>query len=184
MSTAALQKLRSLGWADRGLLLETLLWLGLARLALLTVPFKWIAPLLGRQMAETGPDLGSCPEEAVLRVGWAVRGVARRTPWESACLAQAIAAGRMLQRRGIPNTLYLGMAKGETGEWQAHAWLRCGPHILTGGPGHERFAVVSTFASTRRPRGAESWRRSRRSVGGCKRGSPPGSRTIPTQNTH
>jgi len=146
-----LRKLRELSWADRGLLLEASLWLGVARLALLTVPFKWIAPFLGRQKAETGPELGPHPEKDILRIGWAVRCVACRTPWESACLAQAIAADRMLQRRGIPGTLYLGMAKGETEAWQAHAWLRCGPHVLTGGPGHERFAVVSTFASTRLP---------------------------------
>ncbi|NOZ05052.1 MAG: lasso peptide biosynthesis B2 protein [Chloroflexi bacterium] len=143
----ALRKLRELSWADRGLLLEASLWLGVARLALLTIPFRWIAPYLGQQKAESGPEIGPFPEDAVLRIGWAVRSVARRTPWESACLAQAIAADRMLQRRGIPGTLYLGMAKGETDEWQAHAWLRCGPHILTGQQGHERFVVVSTFAN-------------------------------------
>jgi len=148
LSTAALWKLRELSWADRGLLLEAVWWLGLARLALLIVPFRWIAPYLGRQKAETGPDLGAHPEEEVLRIGWAVRATARRTPWESTCLAQAIAANRLLRRRGISSTLYLGMAKDERDEWQAHAWLRCGPHVLTGGPGHERFAVVTTFANT------------------------------------
>lgn len=148
MSTAALRKLRELSWADRGLLLETLWWLGVARLALLTMPFRWIAPYLGQQKAETNRELGPYPEKDVLRIGWAVQVVARRTPWESACLAQAIVANWLLRRRGIPSTLYLGMAKGNCGEWQAHAWLRCGPHILTGEPGHGRFAVVSTFAKT------------------------------------
>lgn len=148
MSLRTLRKLRDLSWADRGLLLEALLWLGLARLALLTVPFKWIAPLLGDHMVETTQALGSHAEAHILRIGWDVRAVASRTPWESACLAQAIAANCMLQRRGISSTLYLGMAKGESEEWQAHAWLRCGPHILTGGPGHSKFAVVSTFAKS------------------------------------
>ena len=142
----ALRKLRDMDWADRGLVLEALLWLGVARLALLVVPFKQIAPRLGRHMAKTGTDLGPYPEDVVLRIGWSVRTVARRSPWNSTCLTQAIAAHMMLQRRGIPSTLYLGMAKGEAGEWQAHAWLRCGPHVLTGEPGHRRFVVVSTLA--------------------------------------
>jgi hypothetical protein len=58
---------------------------------------------------------------------------------------QAIAAKLMLKRRGIPSTLHLGVAK-EDNRFMAHAWLRSGSIILTGGAGRERFTIISTFA--------------------------------------
>lgn len=39
-------------WADRFLLLEAFFWLAVARLAMLSVSFGRIAPLLGRHMGE------------------------------------------------------------------------------------------------------------------------------------
>ncbi len=67
-------------------------------------------------------------------------------PWECKCLAQAISGKMMLRRRQTPSTLYLGVAKKEDGDLNAHAWLRAGESIILGGGGLERFAVVSTFA--------------------------------------
>ena len=97
-------------------------------------------------MAESGQNLDATAMARAQIIGWAVRAMARRTPWESACLVRAVAAKRMLRRRGIPSTLYLGLARDESRELEAHAWLRCGSHLLAGQPGHERYAVVSTFA--------------------------------------
>jgi hypothetical protein len=55
----------------------------------------------------------------------------------------------MLKRRRIGATLYLGVAKDLTKPQQlaAHAWLRCGDIILTGGANHKDFAVLSTFST-------------------------------------
>lgn len=84
--------------------------------------------------------------EDVHRLSRAVVTMSRHTPWESQCLTQALAGKMMLKRRGIASTLYLGVMKdGDTG-LSAHAWLRSGTFILTGGPEQERFTVVSTFA--------------------------------------
>jgi hypothetical protein len=47
--------------------------------------------------------------------------------------------------RGIDNTLYLGVGRDETKGLVAHAWLRCGELILTGG-GREHFMVVGKFS--------------------------------------
>jgi hypothetical protein len=55
----------------------------------------------------------------------------------------------MLRRRRLPGTLYLGVAKpaaNDVRKIDAHAWVRCGPDLLTGAAGHERFAVVASFA--------------------------------------
>ncbi len=48
-------------------------------------------------------------------IGRAVRTAASRTPWESKCLAQALAAALMLRWRQIPFVLTLGVAKTSNG---------------------------------------------------------------------
>ncbi len=141
-----LSKMRQLSWSDWGLLLEAAVWLAFSRLALLLVPFKQISPHLGTLQHESDSHILPTAEQAAERIGWAVRAIAHRTPWESACLAQAISAKAMLRRRHITSTLYLGLAKDSGQKLQAHAWLRCGAEVLTGKAGHERFSVISSFA--------------------------------------
>jgi hypothetical protein len=135
-----------LSWADRLLLIEALLWLGLARLAILALPFRWIAPHLGQHMAESAPSEAPQQASRLRRIAWAVRTASRHTPWESACLAQAVAGKRMLRRRGLQSTLYLGVTRNGDERLDAHAWLCSGDVILTGVHGKERFTIVSTFA--------------------------------------
>ena len=146
--TERLTKLLRLSWADWGLLLEATLWLGLARAALVALPFRWLARHLGRLMAESPPAGDPAFRPQLARVSWAVREMSRYTPWRSACLAQALAAKGMLRRRGIASTLYLGLAKENQSALIAHAWLRSGSMILTGGQGRSRYTVVATFADS------------------------------------
>ncbi len=141
---------RALETEDRARLLEAALCLALARFAIGLVPFRRIARPLGEPGRETPREaLPPEMEKEALRVGWAVRAVAARTPWDSKCLAQALAAMAMLRRRRLPGTLYLGVAPVPAGgrpKIDAHAWVRCGPDLLTGAAGHERFTVVASFA--------------------------------------
>jgi hypothetical protein len=130
---------------ERLLLLEALACLGLARLAILLLPFRRLVPLLGQQQHETPAADTPTFHPTLQAVARAVAATSRHTPWESACLVQAIAAKLMLKRRGIPSTLHLGVAK-EDNRFMAHAWLRSGSCILTGGAGRERFTIISTFA--------------------------------------
>ncbi len=125
---------------------EAVAWLAVARLAVVALPFRRLSTTLGVHMAES--PAGSTPPE-LADIGWAIRAAARRTPWRSKCLEQALAAKAMLRRRGIPNTLYLGVrSEGPDGERRivAHAWVRSGSLHVTGGPHVETFGVVSTFA--------------------------------------
>ena len=135
-------------WADRWLLVEAVFWLALMRLAILLLPFRRIARMVGLQLGENPDAPDPAKVEEAERVGWAVRAAARRTPWDSACLGQALAGSILLRRRLIPATVYLGVAKEEASPHKvaAHAWLRCGEDILTGGGVHERFTVISSFS--------------------------------------
>jgi hypothetical protein len=133
---------------ERLLLLEAFALLGVARLTVLILPFKWLAVSLGRHMNESGTQISASDLQYAHLIGQAIRSAANNTPWKSVCLPQAVAAQWMLKRRRIAATLYLGVAKDEKKpeKLAAHAWLRCGDVTLTGAAGHRQFTVVSTFS--------------------------------------
>ena len=143
-----LRKLAALSWADRWLLVQVFCLLGVARLALRVIPFRRLARYLGPLRTETPPD--ASPEDLVQarRVARAIAHISPHTPWTSNCFPQAIAAKYWLHRRGIPTTLYLGVSLNKNdgsprSEMTAHAWLRCGPLLITGGRGNERFTITA-----------------------------------------
>jgi len=140
------ERLRHLPRRDRHLLVEATIWLAVARLAVLVVPFKRLAPHLGDAMTET-------PTEAVPadgwpeRIAWAIAAASKATPWKTPCLAEAIAAQRMLRRRRIPSTMYLGLTK-DGDVMAAHAWVRCGRATITGESAKPQFTPVASFGQT------------------------------------
>ena len=146
--SAAPAKWRRRSPLERRLLLEAFALLGLARFLVISIPFRWLARTLGEHMQESSTEATAGDLCLAELIGQAVRSAAGNTPWESVCLPQAVAGQWMLKQRGIAGTLYLGVAKAEDKQEQlaAHAWLRCGSQILTGGSGHKQFTVVSTFS--------------------------------------
>ena len=135
--------------ARRRLLWEALGALAIARVAMALLPFRRIAAWLGTPGAESPAT--AAPEEirTAEEVGWAVAVLARRVPWDGRCMAQALAATGMLRRRGLEGTVSFGARRGESAGFDAHAWLRLGSCVVTGGPGHQRFKTVTTFARSR-----------------------------------
>jgi hypothetical protein len=146
-----LARLRGLSSEQFRLLMEAVLWLGVARLAIFVIPFRWTTRLFAltalKEAADADPKPGEAPQ-TVRRIGRVVRAAAARTPWQSACLAQALAGSAMLRRRSIAATLAMGVAKSpsESGGFKAHAWLTCQSVILTGSEGHEKYNVIARFA--------------------------------------
>lgn len=148
-------RLRRRTRSDRYLLAAATVWLGVARAALVTMPFRWTTRLFAlRSGAEVAfPDQAS--RAMAERIGWAVQTAASRAPWHSTCLTQALAGSGMLRRRGIPATMSMGVAKAShpAGGIEAHAWLSCAGVVLTGAGPQERFQVVARFT------GGTTWRR-------------------------
>ena len=124
---------------QRVLLLEAALFLGLARLALLALPFGRIAPWLQRS-----PDSGAGDTATVLAVGQAVAIAARNVPWNAVCLPQAMAAKAMLALRGQGSALHLGAARAGDG-LTAHAWLVAGGEVVVGEAGIAEVAPLARF---------------------------------------
>jgi len=141
-----LRQFLALPGSRRRLFIEAVLALAVARLLIVMLPFRRYAHRLGLHQGETpGTPLDAGRAGVARRVGWAIALAVRHTPWNSVCLPQAMAGKWMLQRRSIPCTLYLGVAKSVEG-MAAHAWLRAGDFIVIGRRGMKRFTVVSSFA--------------------------------------
>jgi tRNA pseudouridine-54 N-methylase len=86
-------------------------------------------------------------ERLIKQISQAIRIMSRHTIWESQCLVRAIAAKKMLERRRIESTLYMGTARDESGKMIAHAWLRSGPFYITGAEEMKMFTAVAAFGN-------------------------------------
>ncbi|XEC96250.1 lasso peptide biosynthesis B2 protein [Paenibacillus tarimensis] len=126
---------------------EAWIFLGWARILKL-LPFSKVAPTLGKHMVETPHSHNKEDEYIIGQIARAIDLMSRHTWWESMCLVKAIAAMKMLERRGIGSTLYMGTAKDENGKLIAHAWLRCGPYYITGFEVMHQFTVVGVFGKS------------------------------------
>ena len=141
-----LGKFIELPWSGRRLLIEAAFALVASRLVLAILPFRRIAARVGQAGEESANTIPPALDSIAEQVGWAAETMARHLPGESSCLVKALSAWWMLGRRGIAGTVYFGVARNPGKPFDAHAWLRCGKRIVTGGNGHEQFRVISCFS--------------------------------------
>lgn len=142
-----IRRFARLPWAKRVALIEAAVSLACARLVIVLVPFRHVAALLGTPQLESSARPSTGEETGrINQVRWSITVAARHVPWEAVCLPQAMAGKWMLKRRGVISTLYLGVKRSEA-RMQAHAWLRAGETIVTGGQDSpQHFTVVSCFS--------------------------------------
>lgn len=135
-----LQTFLSMNGADCILVCEAILALALARLIVLTVPFRFMAPWLSR-----APQTSSCDKALLLRVRKAVTMAARNVPWNAVCLPQAMAAKAMLARRGCGSSFHLGADFDAQGKLIGHAWLVAGGTVVVGAGGIADVTPLARF---------------------------------------
>lgn len=115
------------------------------RFVVFNVPMEKLEKHLGVRDEETPEEVMNRDMYWALRASYETNRIANKTPWDSKCLVRALAARRILIRRGVHTTLYLGVRNSDD-EYRigAHAWLRCGTFYVTGGDG-KGFAMVAKF---------------------------------------
>jgi hypothetical protein len=157
---------------EKAWVLPAWILLGLSRLVILAIPFRTLARGLGTNAGVTPwiPVLPPGGEARAASISRIVRRAAARTPWQSNCLTQAVAARVLLGVCGIPCSLFFGVARdrGEPDENQsgskpigsppadsspvrlsAHAWVAAGRVPVTGGVSFRQFTVVGCFVASR-----------------------------------
>jgi hypothetical protein len=116
-----------LPWRKRALAVEASLWLALARLFVGRVPMRYWR--LDAGAGAVGGASRSAPA-----VGWAVRRVADRLPFEAKCLPRALAAHWMLRRRGGASRVVFGVRRtAPERRPEYHAWLVMDGETVIGG---------------------------------------------------
>ena len=139
---AKLVRLAKLTWRD-------LLFLGIAahELALARLRHREPIDVIFRKLQTIPEEISGSRQPAPIkltelqRISWAIAAAAKRVPWRSDCLLQAMAAHRWLRRKGIQAEVFVGVRKNEQGHLIAHAWSRHGELTITGG-GHDEFHVM------------------------------------------
>lgn len=130
---------------EKLLFIEAFFLTGLMRAKILKVPFNKLKKELGTYNTESADDVVLGDYKIARIVRNVVVTISKFTPWESLCLVQAMTVQRMLKKRGISTTIYLGVNK-ENKNMVAHAWIRCGQMFVTGGDG-SGYATVAKFSN-------------------------------------
>ena len=134
-----LAKFRSLNGADKWMLVHAGVWVALARMMLIVMPFRWLAERLSRVEGSAQQDVDP---ELLARVGFAVRSAANNVPWRSDCFPQSIAGWMLLRHHGYGSTIHLGIERSGEADLVGHAWLTCGGTVVMGGEELDRYAEI------------------------------------------
>jgi hypothetical protein len=106
--------------------------LAVANRAFRRTPSGELPLLAAADITDRGRALTEHQRSLVERVAYAVPVMSLRVPWRADCLVQALAARRWLARGRIASSICIGVRKDQQG-FQAHAWLKVGERIVTGG---------------------------------------------------
>ncbi|MFB2880643.1 lasso peptide biosynthesis B2 protein [Floridanema aerugineum] len=129
-----LVKFLQLRWSDRFLLVITAFLLGMIRLALWLLPFQTVHRLLARITPRT-TELQQVDQDYINKVVWAVVIASPYIPGVK-CLAQALATQVMVEWRGYPTQVRIGITRNKKGQLLAHAWVESQGKVVIGGAGN------------------------------------------------
>jgi len=121
--------LRLPSW-DRRLLIKATVTVGAVRMGLWVLPFRILRRIVST--TTTANEVQTADRTTINRVVWAVWTASRYVP-AATCLTQALATQVLLGRRRQPACLRVGVAKGEDGQLQAHAWVESDGAVIIGG---------------------------------------------------
>jgi hypothetical protein len=142
--SAALAKMSA---ADRWLLVEACVALCAAQAILGFLSYRRLRRVLAGMSTASISSAGTsgAQRHSTERIRWAVSKARGRLPWTPSCLAAALAAARMLERRELARVLCLGVGRDEAGRLEGHAWVRSGDLIVTGESEMTQFTLVASF---------------------------------------
>lgn len=149
MKAGKLKTFIALPLRDKLFFLDAVLLLSISKMVVLTLPFKKVAPYLGKVNSPIDNRLDSLQTAKAERVKLFVQMAAGNVPFKSVCLDQAMAGMLLLRRFKIPSNLCLGVKRNDKEQkLDAHAWIECGGRILIGGQRSLQYTKVAHFANS------------------------------------
>jgi Transglutaminase-like superfamily len=135
--------------ADRRLLVTAALLLAAIRLGLTLLPYRRLRKLVDR-LARVAPRRQPAPPASAERIAWAVTQASRSVP-AATCLTQALAARVLLERRGHPARVRVGIGRAEGTPLLAHAWVESEKGVVIGGGDLSHYVPLASWEGL--PRG-------------------------------
>lgn len=137
-----MQKFFALQRAERVLLLQSLLLVGLIRVGLWVVSLPRLMKFLATLSRQSPPANPS--RNALGPIVWAVAVASQYIP-RATCLVRSLATQVLLAYEGIPSDLCIGVIKDDPTPFEAHAWVETEGRVLTGGPRIDRYTRLTSF---------------------------------------
>ena len=128
---------------EKGLTLKVYLYSFFYRFCITNIKMNKIEKMMGVKGEESTEDETEEKLKYARLVAFHANRVTEHMPWEAKCLTRSLTTARLLKEKGIDSTIYMGVAKEESG-MKAHSWIRCGNMYLTD-PMIGTFVPVATF---------------------------------------
>lgn len=139
----SLHKFITLSSADRRLVIRVAITVAAIRCGLVFLSFQTVTRFLARH----SPGLANEEPDPLLpeKVSRIVRALSRHVP-RATCLTQALATVQILRSFGQSASLRIGVAKEDTGELKAHAWVESRGRVVIGTVSDlSRYTVLSNI---------------------------------------
>lgn len=120
---------RKLTQEEYSLVPEALWLLFIARLKVSFFPSAKYLPFNTKDSKSLVTKEKFCKSKTIALV---ISKLSTRTPWQSTCLVQVLAAHKMLEKRKIPHTLHFGVKKNTSLQFDAHSWLSVDMEVILG----------------------------------------------------
>lgn len=131
---------------------EAWLWLGLARFAVVTLPFRAIVRLI-RQGGSRRGGIDGRQGEPVDAIVLAIDRASHRAPFRAKCFERGLAGHWMMYWRGIPTRFHYGIAQGGPDGLNAHVWISHHGRVVLGAETAANFAEVGAWPKIATPDG-------------------------------
>lgn len=126
------------------LLVEATLYLLMARMALVFLPFKVLARFMNRLSRQ--PELhGEARKSHIKAVRWSILRASHRLPLKLVCFPRAIAAQAMLRRRRVGTTLYYGATTQPDKGLISHVWVQDGQAGVIGLRAANGYKIIARY---------------------------------------
>jgi Transglutaminase-like superfamily len=119
-----------IGYGDRTLIISTFVLLASVRLGLWLLRFR-ILLKISRKISQFNSNSKITQQFSVRKIAWCVDKVSCFMPGVK-CLARALTTQMLMSRYGYNSQLRIGVAKGEQGNLEAHAWVEYQEKVVIG----------------------------------------------------
>ena len=144
-----IKKIQSFVRADRTvkiLFLRAYFLSAIVKFTLVFLPFRKVLNWQGKFNIESPDRQDDASLEFRKSLQSAMRLCDKYTFWKTECYTQALTAKIILNKKGIPGTVYIGFTKNEKGEYKGHAWLRSYDRVITGDTEKNMYTVHSFYS--------------------------------------